>query len=176
MSRTTRRREATNPAPLLRTASIPTPLGLFTAIYSSRGLLVLAFPDSHAQRSAGDTERLPAPWSQWHRLTSAALGTALRGRAPRGLPPLDLSSGTTFQQAVWRALRRIRPGRSSTYAQVAAAIGRPRAARAVGQACGANPIPVLIPCHRVLASNGGLGGFSAGLDWKRKLLGIERAL
>lgn len=175
MNRTARRREAANPAPLLRTASISTPLGLFTAIYSSRGLLVLAFPDSDVQRSADRTERLPAPWSEWHRLASAGLGAALRGCAPRGLPPLDLSTGTTFQQTVWRALLQIPPRRSSTYAQVAAAIGRPRAVRAVGQACGANPIPVLIPCHRVVAANGGLGGFSAGLDWKRKLLEIERA-
>ena len=64
-------------------------------------------------------------------------------------------------------------GQTKSYAEVANAIGRPKATRAVGQACGANPIPVLIPCHRVLAANHKLGGFSAGLSWKEKLLDIE---
>jgi O-6-methylguanine DNA methyltransferase len=86
---------------------------------------------------------------------------------------LDLSSGTKFQQHVWNALRRIATGRTKSYAQVAALIDRPKAVRAVGGACGANPVPVLIPCHRVLAANQGLGGFSGGLDWKRKLLARE---
>jgi len=67
-------------------------------------------------------------------------------------------------------LRKIAPGQTKSYAQVARTIGRPGAVRAVGQACGANPIPVVIPCHRVLAAGGKLGGFSGGLDWKRKLL------
>ena len=63
-----------------------------------------------------------------------------------------------------------------SYGQVAQGIGRPGAVRAVGQACGANPIPVMIPCHRVLAAGGKLGGFSSGLDWKRKLLAREGAI
>jgi O-6-methylguanine DNA methyltransferase len=89
------------------------------------------------------------------------------------LPPLDLSGGTGFQQRVWRALRRIGWGRTKSYAQVAEAIGSPTAVRAVGGACGANPIPVLVPCHRVLAANLRLGGFSGGLNWKRTLLARE---
>jgi O-6-methylguanine DNA methyltransferase len=86
---------------------------------------------------------------------------------------LDLASGTPFQQAVWSALRRIAPGATQSYAEIARAVGSPGAARAVGQACGANPIPLLVPCHRVLASGGQLGGFSGGLDWKQKLLARE---
>ena len=65
-------------------------------------------------------------------------------------------------------------GKTKSYGEVARAIGKPKAVRAVGGACGANPIPVLIPCHRVLAANRKLGGFSGGLNWKRKLLAQER--
>jgi O-6-methylguanine DNA methyltransferase len=101
------------------------------------------------------------------------LNEILAGREPRVLPPLDLSSGTEFQRRVWNALRRIASGRTRSYAEVATEIGRPRATRAVGGACGANPIPVLVPCHRVLAANRALGGFSGGLGWKRKLLARE---
>ena len=110
---------------------------------------------------------------RWHRLTTNALSDALAGHAPRVLPPLDLSSGTEFQRRVWNALRRIASGRTRSYAEVAVAIGNPRATRAVGGACGANPIPVLVPCHRVLAANRAIGGFSSGLGWKRKLLARE---
>ena len=74
---------------------------------------------------------------------------------------------------MWRALRKIALGRTWSYAQVAQAIGNPKAVRAVGGACGANPIPVFVPCHRVLAANSGLGGFSGGLNWKRALLKRE---
>jgi len=68
---------------------------------------------------------------------------------------------------------KISPGRAKSYGEIAAAIGKPKAVRAVGGACGANPIPVLVPCHRVLAANQKLGGFSGGLEWKRKLLARE---
>lgn len=89
--------------------------------------------------------------------------------------PLDLN-GTDFQRRVWERLTRIPYGATATYAEVAAAIGRPRASRAVGGACGANPLPIIVPCHRVLASGGRLGGFGGGLEMKRALLrreGIE---
>jgi O-6-methylguanine DNA methyltransferase len=89
---------------------------------------------------------------------------------------LDLSCGTDFQQRVWRVLKRIACGKTLSYGEVADEIGDRKAVRAVGRACGANPIPVLIPCHRVLASNQKIGGFSSGLDWKRKLLAREGVL
>jgi len=88
--------------------------------------------------------------------------------------PLDVR-GTAFQQAVWRELSRIPPGETLSYAALAARAGNPKAVRAVGSACGANPVAVLIPCHRALRSDGSLGGYAWGLPIKRKLLDRERA-
>ncbi|HEX6985171.1 MAG TPA: methylated-DNA--[protein]-cysteine S-methyltransferase [Planctomycetaceae bacterium] len=88
--------------------------------------------------------------------------------------PLDVR-GTAFQRQVWEALRAIPPGKTSTYSEIARRIGRPNAVRAVGNACGANPVAPLIPCHRVLASDGTLGGYGFGLERKRALLERERA-
>ena len=83
--------------------------------------------------------------------------------------------GTSFQCAVWDALNTIPYGETRTYAQIAAMIGKPGAARAVGQAVGANPCLILIPCHRVVAANG-IGGFSCGVEVKRQLLVLEENL
>ena len=80
--------------------------------------------------------------------------------------------GTAFQQAVWTALRRIPYGKVTTYGALAAAIGRPTACRAVANAVGKNPVLILLPCHRVVAS-GGIGGFTGGLHLKRRLLSVE---
>jgi O-6-methylguanine DNA methyltransferase len=85
--------------------------------------------------------------------------------------PLDLH-GTPFQVEVWKEMLRIPAGRTRSYAEVARNIGRPKAFRAVAQACGANPIPVVVPCHRVVASNG-LGGYTGGIDRKIFLLKAE---
>jgi methylated-DNA-[protein]-cysteine S-methyltransferase len=81
--------------------------------------------------------------------------------------------GTAFQISVWQALRSIRHGETTSYAAIAQAIGRPTATRAVGTAVGANPISILIPCHRVIGANGSLTGFAGGLDRKQRLLAIE---
>jgi len=81
--------------------------------------------------------------------------------------------GTDFQIAVWKELLRIPKGKTSTYAAIAKKIGKPKAVRAVGTACGKNPIAYLVPCHRVLASNGSLGGYRWGLKRKSKLLKQE---
>ncbi len=88
--------------------------------------------------------------------------------------PIDVQ-GTAFQEAVWRALQRIPPGETCSYAQIAAAVGRPGAVRAAGSANGANNVAVLIPCHRVIRSDGSLGGYAYGLDIKARLLERERA-
>ena len=85
--------------------------------------------------------------------------------------PLDLH-GTPFQVEVWKEMLRIPAGRTRSYAEVARNIGRPKAFRAVAQACGANPVPVVVPCHRVVASNG-LGGYTGGIDRKIALLASE---
>lgn len=81
--------------------------------------------------------------------------------------------GTTFQKRVWGALQRIPYGETRTYKDIARAIGNPEASRAVGNACGKNPIPVLIPCHRVTASDGSIGGYSGGIGIKKRLLKLE---
>jgi O-6-methylguanine DNA methyltransferase len=159
----------------MKTALIQTADGNFTAHFSGKGLAGLDFP-TDATILPIATNELPSPWDFWLRLTERALKHALAGKAPGPLPPLDLSSGTEFQRCVWNALRKIPSGQTMSYAQVAQAIGRPEAMRAVGQACGANPIPVVIPCHRVLAAGGKIGGFSSGLDWKRRLLTREGAM
>jgi O-6-methylguanine DNA methyltransferase len=161
--------------------SISTPDGQFIARYSAKGLAELNFPNAKAfvapKRSEGGraakANGFPASILRWHRATESALKNSLAGRAAIKLPPLDLSAGTEFQRRVWNALRKISTGQTKSYGEVARAIGKPRAVRAVGGACGANPIPILVPCHRVLAANHQLGGFSGGLDWKRSLLARE---
>jgi AraC family transcriptional regulator of adaptative response/methylated-DNA-[protein]-cysteine methyltransferase len=87
--------------------------------------------------------------------------------------PLDVQ-GTAFQEAVWRELQRIPSGETRSYAQIAAAVGKPGAVRATGSANGANNVAVLIPCHRVVRSDGSLGGYAYGETIKRELLRRER--
>jgi O-6-methylguanine DNA methyltransferase len=90
--------------------------------------------------------------------------------------PLDLSRGTSFQRHVWRMLQRVPYGRLRSYQWVAVRVGGRRYARAVGNAVGANPLPIVIPCHRIVAHDASLGGFSCGLPMKRKLLTLEGTL
>jgi AraC family transcriptional regulator of adaptative response/methylated-DNA-[protein]-cysteine methyltransferase len=87
--------------------------------------------------------------------------------------PIDIR-GTVFQRRVWEALRRIPRGETRSYADIARAVGAPRAVRAVGSACGANPVALVIPCHRVLRTDGSLGGYAWGLPRKEKLLALEK--
>lgn len=155
--------------------SIDTSEGSFTAFFSERGLVRLDFPGQNGSRRPGSQSNpvLSPDQRRWHAMTAEALRQVLAGERPKGLPPLDWSGHTGFRQQVWRALLNLGPGETKTYAQIAASVGKPLASRATGGACGANPIPVLVPCHRVLAANGHLGGFSGGLDWKRRLLASE---
>lgn len=90
--------------------------------------------------------------------------------------PLDIRSGTAFQKKVWQVLKDIPYGQTKTYQEVAKLCGNAKAARAVGHACGQNPVMLLIPCHRVIGSDGKLTGFSAGLSLKEKLLKMEKAM
>jgi methylated-DNA-[protein]-cysteine S-methyltransferase len=94
------------------------------------------------------------------------------GKRTRFDLPVDLD-GTPFQKEVWLALADIPYGETVSYAELANMVGRPNAYRAVGQANGANPVPIVLPCHRVVASGGGIGGYGGGLDLKRRLLAIE---
>jgi O-6-methylguanine DNA methyltransferase len=150
--------------------------GCFQAVFSEHGLAELSLPGGRPNR-IGEPGVVCNPMTlrNWIRLTKSALGRALLGKQPEQLPPLDLASGTSFQREVWQFLLAIPAGEVRTYRDVALALDRPGSSRAVGQACGANPIAVLVPCHRVIASNGALGGYSAGLTWKRRLLELENA-
>jgi methylated-DNA-[protein]-cysteine S-methyltransferase len=153
--------------------SIGTRDGEFLAGYSDRGLAQLRFPTSSMATHRPATSRTSPAVRFWHRTTKTALNAILSGRAPRAFPPLDLSAGTPFQQSVWRILERIPVGQTCSYGEIARALGNPKGVRAVGRACGANPIPVLVPCHRVLAAHQKIGGFGGGLEWKRTLLARE---
>ncbi|HEY3762853.1 MAG TPA: methylated-DNA--[protein]-cysteine S-methyltransferase [Verrucomicrobiae bacterium] len=159
---------------------VSTPAGRFTARYSDKGLVELDWPND-SRRSRGnealissdrDSSRRLLQAKKWHRVTESALKTVLAGNQPKKLPPMALV-GTEFQKSVWRQMLKISCGKTKSYGEIAQAIGKPKAVRAVGGACGANPIPVLVPCHRVLAANKKIGGFSGGLDWKRDLLSRE---
>jgi len=181
-----RNRRARGP---LRTARVPSPVGVLQATLSETGLVSLAFPGTTGVRSLlftfPDPEVSTLPLSarkvKSKDLTPLArlaedLSSYFAGRSRTIRTPLDLGSATPFQQRVWDELRRVPFGKTLSYAELARRAGAPRAARAVGQAVGANPIPILIPCHRVVRSDGGLGGFSAGLEIKRWLLRHEGCL
>jgi O-6-methylguanine DNA methyltransferase len=146
--------------------------GEFIAHYSEKGLAELNFPVGRASPRAAKQNGVPAKIKIWHRTTESALKKILAGKKSK-LPPLDWTGKTEFQKSVWRQMLKISTGKTKSYGEIAAAIGNPKAVRAVGGACGANPVPVLVPCHRVLAANKKLGGFSGGLDWKRSLLARE---
>ncbi|HQY57208.1 MAG: methylated-DNA--[protein]-cysteine S-methyltransferase [Nitrospira sp.] len=90
--------------------------------------------------------------------------------------PIDCSAGTPFQRKVWRAITRIPYGRVRSYQWVAMRVGGKQYARAVGMALGANPVPIVVPCHRIISHDGSLGGFSCGLPLKRRLLSLEGTL
>lgn len=100
----------------------------------------------------------------------------LDGRRNRFDLPLDLSRGTAFQRRVWRTLERVPYGKLRSYRWVAARVGGRAYARAVGNAVGANPLPIVIPCHRIVTQDASLGGYSGGLSTKRKLLALEGTL
>ena len=152
------------------TVIIQTELGAFRAQYSPRGVTSLDLPRRTGPRSGPPTKKTPS----FIRKLAQQLKQYALGKTVRWSVPVDLSSGTSFQQQVWRSLTKIPRGQTQSYAWVARKIGKPGATRAVGTACGANPVPVIIPCHRVIASDGSLGGFGGGLPMKRRLLALEK--
>lgn len=149
---------------------IQTKLGAFQVWFSSRGLARLEFCKDGVSLTASKRRRAASPPNNLER----QLRQYTTGKSVRWNVPLDLSSGTEFQRKVWRALMTIPYGETRSYGWVAKKIGKPRASRAVGAACGANPVPVIIPCHRVIAGDGSIGGFGGGLPMKRRLLALER--
>ncbi|MDP7011250.1 MAG: MGMT family protein [Verrucomicrobiota bacterium] len=145
-------------------------MGEFYAEYTQNGLCRLCFPRVK-KNIKGDS--LTKQQQSWHRKTQRAVKAILTGRVPLALPPLDFPTETVFRRHVWNMILTIPVGTVWTYGKLAWSINQPNATRAVGGACGANPIPVLIPCHRVIGASGKLAGFSAGINWKIRLLRIE---
>jgi methylated-DNA-[protein]-cysteine S-methyltransferase len=148
--------------------SVETPIGPFGAVFSVRGLRHLRFPGSDPS-FAGESHGGAAA-----DLLQSELNDYLEGRLARFTVPLDLQ-GTAFQREVWRRVLEIPYGCTRTYSEVARAIGRPLAARAVGAANGANPVPILVPCHRLVGASGDLTGYGGGIELKRWLLRLEAA-
>ncbi|MEM9069818.1 MAG: methylated-DNA--[protein]-cysteine S-methyltransferase [Myxococcota bacterium] len=157
--------EATTP-PLVGQAELSLPvIGDITILWSSKGLVRLAWGGA-VEPGIRIYKRPPAKLVR-------PLKDYARGRdVDLAAVPVDLR-GTAFQRAVWNALRAVPRGRLRTYAGIALDVGRPRAMRAVGAANGKNPVPIVVPCHRIVGAGHKLGGYSGGLDRKRALLRLE---
>jgi AraC family transcriptional regulator, regulatory protein of adaptative response / methylated-DNA-[protein]-cysteine methyltransferase len=159
---------------VIRYAIADTSLGKMLVAATDVGICRLSFDEDETELR----RRFPNATIE---VGGAALDEVVRGAVaaverPSQMPDLPLDvAGTAFQQAVWAELRRIPPGETRSYAQIAAAVGSPNAVRAAGSANGANNVAVLIPCHRVIRSDGSLGGYAYGLDRKEKLLKLEQA-
>lgn len=169
------RREAGSAA----TTTVETSIGLLRLAATEAGLCKIALGEETPESFAGWLARHvgPAasdPESPLLRRAAEQLAAYLEGRLRDFDLPLDLR-GTPFQQSVWRAVASVPYGQTVTYGQLARQIGRPDAPRAVGAANGANPLPIVIPCHRVVGSDGGLRGYGGGLPVKQALLDLERA-
>ena len=149
---------------------LDTPIGTLRLLSSGTHLTALEFPNNH---STGDSAKQHMD-KVLSRCTQQLTQYFAGARTHFDLP-LE-ATGTAFQQSVWSALTRIPYGEFRSYADIAAVIGRPKAVRAVGAANARNPIPIIVPCHRVIGSNGSLTGFAGGLAIKKELLTLEGAL
>jgi len=152
---------------------IDTPLGPLTLAATARGL-ALAWFDAQAHRSDA-VDAPPRPDHPHLQAAAREFGEYFAGTLRVFRVPLD-PQGTPFQQDVWQALLRIPIGALSTYGTIAAQLGLPTAARAVGAAVGRNPVAIIVPCHRVVGRDGSLTGYAAGLPRKEALLRLEGAL
>jgi len=162
------------------------PLGSLTIIFTDKGICRIRIwmqdpncppihpdpakdPVSHKTCPAPHPQKLHLEWKQ-------QLESYFQGKRVTFTIPLDIQEGTAFRRNVWRVLQEIPYGKTRSYRWVAEQIGNPRAFRAVGRANGANPIPILVPCHRVIQADGTLGGFSCGTNIKKELLSLEGIL
>jgi len=156
----------------IRWTTFDSPLGQMLIASTSKGICRLTFDDSEASLARQfPNATIVQDEGGMRALVEGALAAIERPAAAPELP-IDVA-GTAFQEKVWRELRKIPLGETRSYADIAAAIGQPKAVRAVGTANGDNYVAVLIPCHRVIRSDGSLGGYAGGLDRKRKLLAAE---
>jgi methylated-DNA-[protein]-cysteine S-methyltransferase len=162
--------------------TIPTPWGAFTAVFSDAGLVATYLPDgeSGAERRAMASSLQPRHRKGCARPLAQLIKNYFAGKVThfgaRDLDvPLDLSFHTPFRQAVLDACRKVPYGNTASYQDLARAVGSPNATRAVGTAMANNPMPLIVPCHRILRADGSLGGFSApdGANLKRRLLNLE---
>jgi len=153
-----------------------TDIGWMAILGSPQGLMCVTLPlrsEAEAVRQFGNTvEQAIRSDEQFTDLVKRFKSYFCGGR-PSFTDPIDFSGATAFQRAVWEAARQIPYGDTKSYGDIAEQIGRHGAARAVGQAMGRNPVAIIIPCHRVVASGGRLGGFGGGEDLKRYLLDME---
>jgi len=155
----------------------PSPIGRILVAGTDRGLSAVYMGRSDAELTAtlrreypeAQISRNPAGVSRWVR----RILRHLAGRDPQLDLPLDIQ-GTAFQRRVWEALQRIPYGETRSYTEVARELGRPQARRAVARACATNPVSLVIPCHRVIRGDGGLGGYGGGIERKKTLLEQER--
>ena len=159
----------------IRYACFATPLGTVLAAATDRGLCSIKLGDEPARLTRLLAEEFAAAVLVEDRLDDlkARIVSFMEGETSLARVPLDIR-GTVFQRRVWEALRRIPRGETRTYQDIARTIGAPRAVRAVGSACGANPVALAVPCHRAVRTDGGLGGYAWGLQRKRKLLALEK--
>jgi len=156
-----------------------TPLGALLVAATHRGVCLVCFGDEEPdleERLRGEfpfatPTRDDAGLKAW----SDAVVSYVKGNAHCISIPLDVG-GSRFQRRVWDALSRIPRGETRTYSALAKSLGQPTAARAVARACAANPVLVVVPCHRVVPVNGGAGGYKGGAERKRALLSLEEAL
>jgi len=155
--------------------TFPSPLGTVLIAASEKGLCSVKLGDEPARLASLLAEEFSQADLSEKALPDlkAQLLAFIHGEASLARVPLDIR-GTVFQRRVWEALRRIPRGETRTYQAIARAIGAPRAVRAVGSACGANPVALAVPCHRAVRTDGGLGGYAWGLQRKRKLLALEK--
>jgi O-6-methylguanine DNA methyltransferase len=168
------------PMEVLCTSRFDSPIGPLRIVTSQKGLAYLELPHANGRGFEG-WRQIHAPKARVverrtdHDDLIEQLLELLAGERRELAIDLDLRA-TEFQRAVYRVVRGIPYGRTLAYADVAAAIDRPKAVRAVGAANGANPIPLVIPCHRVIARGGALQGYAGGLELKARLLAMESAL
>ena len=157
-----------------------TPLGTFYAAFTPRGICELSLSckneDEFVARLRKRFHVEPVQDDSLVRSLLRQISSYLRGVHIAWNYDIDVSDATEFQQAVWEEARRIPYGQTTTYGELAKRVGRPRAARAVGAAMGANPLLLIVPCHRVIGANGSLTGFGCGLEVKERLLRLEGAI
>ncbi|MDP2899683.1 MAG: methylated-DNA--[protein]-cysteine S-methyltransferase, partial [Candidatus Bathyarchaeota archaeon] len=156
-------------------AGLETPLGTMWAAASEKGLVQFSMSGDREGFMRELKARIKAEYVEdpiKFKALKAELARYFEGEELIFKGPFDMR-GTPFQVEVWKALHSIPYGKLTSYGGIAKQIGRPKAVRAVGNAVGDNPMGLILPCHRVVSSSGGIGGFSTGLEWKRKLLAQE---